>query len=164
MSPRRSTSKRRSRVATSTSSSRDSGSPSSDLKAPLGSSKDELLRERRPLGEPRQAVRRQVQRGLAVKELFGNGPADGRRLHESVAGESACRIEAVAYRSDDRMRIGSHVVEAGPRACEAALASRRIAVRETLEPVAENRLVDDLLEAPTRRGIGHRDPEAIVAS
>src|SRR6476661_3293814 len=150
MSPRRSTSKRRSRVATSTSSSRDSGSPSSDRQAPLRSSKDELLRERRPLGEPRQTVRRQVERGLAVKELLGNRPPDGWRLHESGAGESACRIEAVADRSDDRMRIGSHIVEAGPRACDAGLASRRIAVRETLEPVTENRLVDDLLEAPAR--------------
>src|SRR6185437_6852315 len=153
MSPRRSTSKRRSRVVTSTSSSRGSGSHSSDLQAPSGSSKDELLRERRPLGESRQAVRREIERGLAVQELFGNRAADGRRLHESVAGESACCIEAVAYRSDDRMRIGGHVVEAGPRACDAGLAGRRIAVRETLEPVAEDRLVDDLLEAPARRGV-----------
>src|SRR6476646_832797 len=154
MSPRRSTSKRRSRVATSTSSSRDSGSPSSDRQAFLGSSKDELLRERRPLVEPRQPVRRQVARGLAVKELLGNRADDGRRLHEAVAGESACCIEAVADRADDRMRIGSHVVEAGPRAGDAGFASRRIAVRETLEPVAENRLVDDLLKAPAWHGIG----------
>src|SRR5213076_2049067 len=91
------------------------------------------------------------------ENLLREGAADCRRLHEPVAREAARRVDAVRDLAEDRMRVGGHVVEPCPGAVDRRLARGRVAVMETSEAVVEQRLVDALLEAPTRFGVNHRE-------
>ena len=72
------------------------------------------LRERGAAGEPLEPVRREVERRGAVEDLLGDRAGDCGRLHESVAGEAARGVDAVADPAEDRVRVGRHVVEARP--------------------------------------------------
>ena len=104
-------------------------------------SSDEGLQEDLVAGEALEPVRRGEAR-FAAEETTRGGLADRRGLHEAVAREPARGIHAVADPADDRVRVGRHVVEAGPGACDAGAGGGRIAVRHALQPIRDERLVD----------------------
>src|SRR5439155_6871674 len=68
----------------------------------------ELLGEGRAGFEPAESVRREVVLRRTVEDLLRERASHGRRLHEAVAGETTCRIDALGDASNDRMRIRGH--------------------------------------------------------
>ena len=66
----------------------------------------------------------QVEGRCVAEELGRDGIADRRGLHEAVAREAAGGVETVGDHADDRVRVGRHVVEAGPRAAKRRTAAR----------------------------------------
>ncbi len=82
-------------------------------------------------------VVREVEGRRLAEQLGRDGRADRGRLHEAVAGEAARRVDAVGDRADDRVRVGRHVVEAGPRAPDRRARAGRVAMREPPAPVLD---------------------------
>ena len=104
--------------------------------------------------EPLEPVRAEVDRGPSPSRISSAiACADRGRLHEAVAREAAGRVDAVGDPPEDRVGVGRHVVEPGPGLADPAAGGRREAVRQPLEPVVEDRLVDGRLEAPARLGV-----------
>ena len=62
------------------------------------------------------------------------------------------------------MRVGRHVVEAGPRVLDPGSRRRQVPVREPPEPVRDHALVDAFLVGPARLRIGHREDEPVAAA
>src|SRR6478609_2281813 len=89
---------------------------------------------------------------------------DGRRLHEAVAAEPCGGVPTFPDRPDDRMGVGRHVVQARPGALDRRLRGRRVAIRETLANVLDERLVHYLVARPPRRRLAIRESQACVAA
>ena len=90
--------------------------------------------------------------------------ADGRRLHEPVAREAARGVHALADPADDRVRVGRHVVQPGPRTRHRRTGGRRIAMREPVAPVLDERLVDLFAVGPAGRRLAHRETKRLAAA
>src|SRR5919106_4947507 len=99
---------------------------------PAGTLQDDLLRKDRSRAEAFQPVGGEIERRSALDYLLGDGAADGRRLHEPVAGEAAGGVDALADPADDRMRVRAHVVEPRPRPSDAGAPRGREAAAEPL--------------------------------
>jgi hypothetical protein len=96
-----------------------------------------------------------------TRQLLRDRAADGGGLHEAVPGEAARGVEPVADRADDRVSVGSHVIEARPGTDDRGVCRPRITVRKPLAPVLNQVVVDDLLGRPPRGRLGHRQPERL---
>src|SRR5262245_42380704 len=126
------------------------------------SSEDEILLEQGIRLEPLQPVGREIEARLEPENLLRERAPDSRALHEAVAGEPAGRVDAVGDQAEDWVSVGRHVIQTGPRAVDPGARGGRVAMDETSEPVAVERLVDDFVEAPARLGIAHRQHEPVA--
>ena len=98
--------------------------------------------------------------GLEAEELLRQRAADRGRLHEAVAGEAAGRIDAVGDLAEDRMRVGRHVVEAGPRRARSSPpppAGSGGASRSSRSANSDSSTSS--FEAPARLRLDHREHE-----
>src|SRR5262249_26082557 len=138
------TSRRRSRARSRSMSSRGEGWPSSrNARLDNPCSEHEVFREENIRFEPLQPVGREIEARLEPENLSRERAPDSRALHEAVAGEPAGRVDAVGDEAEDRVSVGRHVIQTGPRPVDPGARGGRVAMDETSEPVAEERLVDD---------------------